>query len=186
MEEVWKDVRNYEGLYQVSNLGRVKVLSHKIKRGFCTCFCDEKVLKLSVKDNGYLFVRLSKGNKKTTKSFYVHRLVASAFIPNSNPFYNQIDHIDGDKKNNVVDNLRWVNQSININNPITKAQNRKLVKIICYDKKGSFIRSFDSITQASKCLNIPISTISYIISRKRNKVKNKGIKCGYKFVRNNI
>ena len=92
MEEIWKDVKDYEGLYQVSNLGRVKSVSRN------------KIMKLSVKVNGYKDVSLSKGNTK--KHYLVHRLVAQAFIPNpeNKP---TVNHIDEDKINNHVSNLEW-------------------------------------------------------------------------------
>ena len=68
MNEEWKYIEGYEGIYQVSNKGRVKVLPHLVSRGFCTCTCPEKILTPRKKDNGYLFVALYKGSKKKSET----------------------------------------------------------------------------------------------------------------------
>lgn len=97
MTEVWKDIIGYEGLYQVSNLGRVKSLKHS----------EEWFLKYRLNKKGYASVVLFKGTVSSKKQFMVHRLVADAFIPNpeNKP---QINHKDGNKLNNSVENLEWV------------------------------------------------------------------------------
>lgn len=98
--ETWKDVKDYEGLYQISNKGRVKSLR----------WAGGKVLKFGNSGFGYFFVNLSKNNK--CRNFFVHTLVARAFIPNpeNKP---EVNHIDGNKKNNCVENLEWVTESEN-------------------------------------------------------------------------
>ena len=105
MQEVWKDIKGYEGLYQVSNLGQVKRLSNNK-------YTREKMLKPRKGKSGYLQVILSeKGN---IKSKYVHQLVASAFIPNPNN-YIEINHKDENKENNNFENLEWCTHKYNCN-----------------------------------------------------------------------
>lgn len=111
MEEIWKDIKGYEGLYQISNLGRVKSLdravvgankSLRILRG--------KLKKLTINTQGYLEVNLFRDNK--CRCFLVHRLLAEHFIPNpeNKP---QINHIDGNKSNCSLENLEWVTMEEN-------------------------------------------------------------------------
>ena len=119
--EEWRDVVGYERLYIVSNLGRVAVLQRNVYRTYnCNHSTNPKLLKLSKSNIGYMRIGLTKGNKQVNYS--VHRLVAQAFIPNPNK-YPCIDHIDGNKENNCVENLRWCTQSQNSLNPITRKRN---------------------------------------------------------------
>lgn len=117
-DEIWKPIKGYEGYYEVSNRGNVKSLSRQIKiRNGKDALKKEKILKLQKTKNGYLSVMLSK--ERTFLGFYVHRLVARAFIPNpeNKP---QIDHIDGSRDNNNVNNLRWCTAKENRNYPIAR------------------------------------------------------------------
>lgn len=105
MKEIWKDIKGYEGYYQVSNTGLVKRLPGiKCKTERILCYGTQKT--------GYKYVNLSKDNKPYTKR--VHRLVAETFIPNP---YNlpQVNHKDEDKGNNNVNNLEWCNAKYNVN-----------------------------------------------------------------------
>ena len=97
MTEIWKDIEGLEGLYQVSTKGRVRSLRGK----------NIKILKQSSTTSGYLFIRLF------YKTYYVHRLVANAFIPNPNNL-SDVDHIDNNKKNNNISNLQWLSHRDNI------------------------------------------------------------------------
>ena len=119
MEE-WKDISTYEGLYQVSNFGNVKSLERVLPDGR---HLRERILKGSIVD-GYRIVGLSKYGSR--KMFYVHRLVAQAFVSNPKSL-NEVDHIDTIRLNNRYDNLRWVTRSENNLNPITRSRlgNRK-------------------------------------------------------------
>jgi hypothetical protein len=116
--EVWRDVVGYEGLYQVSNLGRVKSLDRTFTDAEGkTCTRRGKVLKQSLKRDGYLHVTLYGENARKTCS--VHRLVAMAFFDvDANRHY--VDHIDGDKTNNNANNLRWCTPSENTNYAIER------------------------------------------------------------------
>ena len=101
--EIWKDIEGYEGLYQVSSLGRVKRLYKNDK---------EKILKLMSDRYGYLRVNLYKEGKR--KQSKVHRLVAKAFIPNLDN-KSQVNHRDEDKTKNRVENLEWATSKENSN-----------------------------------------------------------------------
>lgn len=103
-KEIWKDVVGYEGLYQVSNLGRVKS---------CVHFTHKKdiILKENIKNGGYVYVNLYKNHKGT--KFYVHRLVANAFLTQYND-RQYVNHIDCNKRNNNVENLEYCTQKENI------------------------------------------------------------------------
>lgn len=135
MKEIWKDVKNYEGLYQVSNLGNVK--------------SNQKILKPNKTHNGYLNVRLYKDNK--VKGYGIHRLVAEAFIPNVDNLP-QVNHIDGNKKNNNVKNLEWCNAEYNQLHAIKNGM-VKIHKVMQYDLNGNFIKEWESIKLIAKHYN---------------------------------
>ena len=122
-KEIWKDIAGYEGLYQVSNFGRVKSRPRRQRGGnqYGAKFyimTKGKILRLSMvgrgweQGEGYLSVSLA-DNKGRHRRRNVHRLVAEAFIPNpmDKP---QVNHIDGDKKNNCVKNLEWSTRNENM------------------------------------------------------------------------
>ena len=110
--ENWRDIEGYEGLYQVSDCGRVKSLQRKITyKDGREKVLQEKILHNFLSDLGYYHVMLSKNG--TPKRYKVHRLVAKAFIPNPNELP-IINHRDECKTNNVVENLEWCDQNYNI------------------------------------------------------------------------
>lgn len=133
-EEIWKDIKGYEGLYQVSNLGRVKSLERFIidERNRFYHLCS-KILKLQQTRNGHYKIRLT--NEKKAKNFYVHRLVAEAFIPN--PFnYPIINHKDECPGNNSVDNLEWCDYKYNCNyGTRNKRMDEKISKVLYNNPK---------------------------------------------------
>ena len=112
MKEIWKNIEGYEGLYQVSNLGRIKSLERIINnpwKGLLrTRLVKEKIRKLPLCNNGYPTVRLSNGKGKT---FKVHGIVGKTFLGKSNL---EINHIDCDKTNNSINNLEYVTRGENI------------------------------------------------------------------------
>ena len=112
--EIWKEIKGYEGLYEVSSEGRVRSLDKWVK-GKVLYLKKGKVLKESYSD-GYPQVVLTKDERR--KSYKVHRLVAESFIDNPNNLP-CIDHINTIRTDNRIDNLRWVSYKENSNNPIT-------------------------------------------------------------------
>lgn len=149
MKEIWKDIEGYEGKYQVSNYGRVKSLSYR-QTG------QERVMRLWFDARGYLRVALYKGDER--KYYTVHRLVAQAFIPNTD---NKpcVDHISTDKTDNRVENLRWVTLKENSNNLLTKKRlignQRRAKKVFCENT------IYDSIKYCAEHYNVKQSTMSY-------------------------
>lgn len=132
--EIWKDIRGYEGLYQVSNLGRVR--------------SKTKLLHLNTNTYGYKHVTLSKGNVQ--KTVLVHRLVASTFI--ENPIgLPQINHKDGDKSNNTVGNLEWVTQGGN-NRHAIKTNLRRAKKILLMSGDNTIVREFNNRMEINEFL----------------------------------
>lgn len=109
MKEIWKDIKGYEGLYKISNLGKIKSLSRPRNK---YQFIEEHILKTRLTHRGYELVSLSKDGK--LKSFYVHRLVAQTFIENPEK-KSCVNHINGIKIDNQVNNLEWCSYSENMN-----------------------------------------------------------------------
>ena len=105
MEEIYKDIKNLEGKYQVSNFGNILSLNYGRTR-------KPKLLKPSKNKFGYLKVRLCKNGKQ--KNFFVHRLVTETFIPNPDNLP-EVNHKDENKENNHVENLEWCDRKYNIN-----------------------------------------------------------------------
>lgn len=103
--EIWKPVKGFEGLYEISNFGRIKSLNYR-RTG------KEKIMKPKKHRGGYLFVHLCRNGKY--KRFYVHRLVGIAFIPNPEGLP-EINHKNEDKTNNVVSNIEWCDRRYNLN-----------------------------------------------------------------------
>lgn len=119
--EVWKDIIGYEGLYQVSNFGRVVSLGRIIERtNQSPSYIKPRLIAPRLSKSGYLQIGLWKNNKGLNK--YIHRLVALLFLPNPEN-YPCVDHCDTCKTNNHVGNLKWVSYSMNNLNPITRKRN---------------------------------------------------------------
>lgn len=178
MTEIWKDIPNYEGLYQVSNLGDVRSLDRvvivKSKTGISYSQIRKgKILKPS--DNGgYLYVNLCKDCVSTTH--FIHRLVAEAFVINVDTnIYVEVNHKNGNKHRNVFNNLEWVTPSENMQhairlglNPVhteqAAAARRKPVKCV---NDGN---TFESIKAAALYYNTTHDNIVKSINSVSNKL----------------
>ena len=168
---VWRSPPGYEGLYLVSTTGLVKSLM------------SNKILKPNHMNNGYLSVELFR-NKKS-KRFLIHRLVAQTFLPNPDnlPYVN---HKDENKQNNTIDNLEWCTRSYNVNYGTANERRRthwhatkKVVRVweenkikngkpvLCYTKKGEFIKRFNSAKEAGAELKTTYSHICDVCNGKR-------------------
>lgn len=135
MNEKWLDIAEYEGLYQISSLGRVKSLR------------NNKILKPSLTTKKeYLGVSLCKDGK--VKRFVIHRLVAKMFIDNPNN-YCCVNHKDQNKTNNCVENLEWCTASYNV-----KYSKKNIKKVCQYDMNDNLIKMWDSSYQAKKELKL--------------------------------
>lgn len=148
-KEIWKDIEGYEGLYQVSNLGRVKSLPKLLKNRWGEYKSKEKIMKPIVSQKGYYNVSLRKDKNK--KYCAIHRLVAQAFI--SNPLnLPQVNHKDEDKTNNCVGNLEWCTNYYNENYGTKNARRAEKLckKVIQYTKEGNLIREWNSIKETEK------------------------------------
>lgn len=197
--EVWKDVLGFEGLYQVSNFGRIKSLY------------NGNVTYGTLNKDGYMSYNLYKNRKRYRK--LIHRLVAIAFIPNSEN-KKEIDHINCIRKDNRVENLRWVTPKENVNNPITiarlklrpintmsKEARERLSKarkgkniltkeqieiirlanskpVVQLSLNGDFIKEWVSASEAGRCLGVSSVAIRNCCSRKVN--TSLGFKWYYK------
>lgn len=164
MEEKWQTIIGYEN-YQISNLGRVK----SAKRG--------TIRKLQTDKNGYKFIVLRKNNKH--KLLLIHRLVATAFLPNPHN-YLFINHLDENKSNNSVENLQWCSFSYNINYGTRNQRiaESKYKPVIKYSVNGEYLTEYKSIKHAADENGIKRSVISGCC---RNIYKTGGgYKWGYK------
>jgi hypothetical protein len=183
LNEEWKDIKGYEGIYKVSNYGKIKNIrlykhyyhtqNNKIYKDYrlidkYKSFRQNKILINSSNDKGYFIISLCKNN--ISKTNRIHQLVAQHFIPNpdNKPCVN---HKDGNKQNNNVSNLEWCTHKENMIHAyeigLKKAANKK-VKIL----KGDFSKTFNSLKDCSIYLNVTNVSISQAI------IKN--LKCGIK------
>lgn len=150
MEEIWKDIEGYEGVYQVSNFGRVKRVE------------TNRILKGRKDSKGYLMANLSKNSIVSNKT--IHRLVAQAFIPN--PENKQdINHIDEDKTNNNVNNLEWSTRKENCNHG---TRNERIsIPIIATNLKTGESREFYGTNECARRLGLYQQNITSVLKGRR-------------------
>lgn len=137
MEEKWKDIPGYEGIYQVSNTGKIKSVSHYTRNNINggIRLTKGRILSQYKMPNGYLQVQLSKNEVR--EKYYVHRLVASVFINNVNNM-SDVNHIDGDKGNNCVDNLEWCSHKKNQIHMVKCRMTKKAYPVLCVETGISY------------------------------------------------
>lgn len=190
--EVWKDIPNYEGLYQVSSLGRVKSLARVFKRGSGQYLRPPIIMLPPINGHGYRQVTLYDKSGKG-KILGVHQLVAMCFLDNPQS-YGDIDHINTIKTDNRKENLRWCTRKMNMNNPITKSMLNDKRLSYCHENwyiekqrkcqprskrvipktlNGEKVYIWDTISEAARSMNVSVQAIS----RCCNGVVNTS--CGY-------
>lgn len=143
-KEIWKDIKNYEGLYQVSNRGRIRSINRTIVDNWCVREFKGRILN-PTEHNGklpYLYVSLSKQGK--IKKFFIHRLVAETFIPNPKN-KSQVNHINGNPQNNNVINLEWVTNAENTQHAYDTGLNSKNKNCILINKTTGQTKKFSSM-----------------------------------------
>ncbi len=157
--EIWRDIEGFDG-YQVSSFGRVRSLRIRSDSPIKPMMLSGKILKQSLDKNGYSMVWLYKNGIRFTCK--VHRLVANAFIPNTE-CKPQIDHINTIRNDNNVENLRWVTASENMLNPLslkrniqhlTGGKNGHARRIVQLSNAGDIIMKWDCINDAVRALGI--------------------------------
>lgn len=162
-EEIWKDIQGHNGLYQVSNLGRIRSFFYN----------NVRILKQSNTKDGYKKISLQKDRK--WKVYLVHRLVAQAFIPNPNNLP-QVNHKDEDKTNNCVDNLEFCSHEYNMN---YGTRNERMSKtkinlpsrskpVLQFTLDGTFIKEYPSQKEVERQIGVYHGEISLCCNGKRH------------------
>lgn len=157
-KEVYKSIEGYEGSYEVSNFGNVRSLDRVIidKNG-AKRNIKGKLLALSnagkIQKDGSSYLKVGLSKNRVIKQFLAHRLVAQAFVDNPNN-YEEVNHKDEDKHNNIYSNLEWCTRSENNNHSqITQKLNKaKMIKINQLDMKGNFIKEWPGMRAAARGL----------------------------------
>lgn len=181
-EEIWKPVKGYEGYYEISNKGRVKSVERHVKQENHLRYVPEKIKTIRMDAYGYPSVTLCKNRVSRTRA--IHRLLMEAFVPNpeNKPY---IDHINTDKTDYRLENLRWVTAKENANNPLTlqhcrentyipyvsqKANQTKVrkgtknapTKVYQYSKDGKLLASYSSARQAQLKTGVHSTQIRFV------------------------
>lgn len=156
MNEIWKPIIDFEGIYEISNLGRCRSLDRYINRkNGSKQFIKGRILTPVKCTNGYLEYQINKDGKRYCKM--AHRLVAEAFIPNpeNKP---EVNHKDEDIINNKVDNLEWMTSKENANygtrNERCKANNKTYKKVVQLTLDGEYIATYDYAIDGAKAVGL--------------------------------
>lgn len=166
LRKLWHSVRGYDGLYQVSNFGEIKSLPRRkhLPNGKYTVSKEKLLSPARIGKDGYEFVYLTVGGE--SKRFYVHRIVAEAFLPNPDgmPFVN---HINGLKFDNRLENLEWCSRSKNAKHAYRVLGVGRTCKIAQYDKRGNYIKTWANAYQAQEELGINRGNINSCVNKHR-------------------
>ena len=168
ISEVWKDIKGYEGLYQISNLGRVKSLERTVAaKSGSKRTVRERILKPRTDKDDYLLVNLYEGSGKR-KTFKVHRLVCEAFHdnPKNNP---EVNHINEDKSDNSACNLEWVTAKENCNHGTRNARSAKSLSkpVGQYTPNGGLVKVWQSACEVQRQLGFAQQHISDVARSKQ-------------------
>ena len=163
MEEIWKSVKGFEGIYEVSNLGRVRSLDRVSAGGARR---RGVVLKPSVGEQGYPYVILKFGKKQ--KTIKIHRLVAAAFVPNPHGFP-VVNHKDENRGNASADNLEWCSQkyNANYNDAPAKRGKRQRKRVNQLDLSGNLLATYQGLCVAERETGVRESKISMCCNGRR-------------------
>lgn len=164
MEEIWKPLVDWEGLYEVSNLGNVRSLDRYVTQNGYKKFCRGQILKPTLHKSNYLMVTLrNSGIQKVSK---VHQLVMNTFNPNTSNQKLEINHIDGNTTNNRLDNLEWCTHKQNMQHASKHHLLSTYKPIYQYDLDGNFIRRWDSMNEARDFYHLGINSLRNACKRK--------------------
>lgn len=164
--EIWKDVAGYEGLYEVSNLGKVRTHKNKVTYSELHGKRHWKQRILKPKSSKTREPRVALWKNKVSKDFLVHRLVAEAFIPNpdNKP---TVNHIDGNPNNNHFENLEWATYKENNNHAFDNNLIKTGMSVILVNKKTKEVHMFRSMAKASEFLGHNPGYLSCILSHRK-------------------
>jgi hypothetical protein len=173
MQEEWRSIEGFEGLYCISNLGRVKAFARSIKRGAHWLERKERILKVG-QTRGHEYECLRLGKLRENSLFYIHRLVALAFIPNPKglPFVN---HLNSNKADNRIENLEWCTNAHNIqhaskNGKLDHSYHSKPILLI--DSKNPLLTlSFPSAAAAARHLGVTSGAVFAATNGRRPRVR---------------
>ena len=175
INEVWKPIRGWENLYEVSNMGRVRSVDRWVNHAYGKALKKGKIVKPWLNNKGYYKIGLCKGS--VVKKVYVHRLIAEAFIPNPDNLP-EVNHKDCNPKNNCVENLEWCTRDYNCHYADAQAKQSAAKKgninnwnstpVLMLTEHGIYLSDFPSMAEAERVTGIAASSICAYVNGKAN------------------